>query len=256
MAGESKYIICCDFDGVLHSYTSGWQGHSSIIKDGPVPGAMEWVTQIARDERFELAIYSSRSKEAGGRIAMSDWLHTHLTKFFENWGGLDHQNARVWAEKVVARLTFPTQKPAASMTIDDRAFHFQGRFPTPEWLLGFKPWTKLKDQPPWLIPRPPAARLQQIREDFLADFADRTTTDHLDSTDAAVGDLLAELEYLRGSMRRRMLTYTGQVINIHCFVCPETGEEFGVWEQELFARGFSFKYVELPIAGTDEPNSE
>jgi hypothetical protein len=33
------------------------------------------------------------------------------------------------------------------MTIDDRAFHFQGVFPTAEWLLAFKPWNKKVDGP-------------------------------------------------------------------------------------------------------------
>jgi hypothetical protein len=32
-----KPILCLDFDGVLHSYTSGWKG-AAVIPDPPVPG--------------------------------------------------------------------------------------------------------------------------------------------------------------------------------------------------------------------------
>lgn len=143
---SSKYIICCDFDGVLHSYISGWKG-PTVIPDPPVPGALDWIITITENDRFELAVYSSRSKEQGGVQAMFGWLHTHLVDHFERTHSVDRMNARVMSEKVLERLTFPTQKPAASMTIDDRAFHFQGRFPEPEALLGFQPWTKKKQDP-------------------------------------------------------------------------------------------------------------
>lgn len=148
---SSKYIICCDFDGVLHSYTSGWKG-PTVIPDPPVPGALDWIITITENDRFELAVYSSRSKEQGGVQAMFGWLHTHLVDHFERTHSVDRMNARVMSEKVLERLTFPTQKPAASMTIDDRAFHFQGTFPTIEWLLGFQPWTKVgpNNWRPWI----------------------------------------------------------------------------------------------------------
>ena len=39
-------------------------------------------------------------------------------------------------------LEFPTQKPAAFITIDDRAMCFRGVFPTPDEIRMFKPWNK------------------------------------------------------------------------------------------------------------------
>ena len=40
-------------------------------------------------------------------------------------------------------LKFPTKKPAAFLTIDDRAICFNGKFPTSTEMMAFKPWNKL-----------------------------------------------------------------------------------------------------------------
>lgn len=117
-------IICCDFDGVIHGYQSGWQG-ANVIPDPPVPGAFEWIESMVQDSRFRLDIYSSRSKQPGAIEAMITWFKNH---------GMS------W--ETIGLLHFPTQKPAAVMTIDDRAFCFAGTFPTKEWLIDFKPWNK------------------------------------------------------------------------------------------------------------------
>lgn len=119
-----KKLICVDFDGVLHSYTSGWQG-PHMASDPPVPGAMEWLEDMATDDRFEINIYSSRSKEIGGVDTIKRWLLRH---------GL--------SETAFLRIKFPTQKPAAHLMIDDRAFLFEGSFPSTELILDFKPWNK------------------------------------------------------------------------------------------------------------------
>ena len=37
---SGKSVICVDVDGVIHSYTSGWQG-ATVLADPPVPGAIE-----------------------------------------------------------------------------------------------------------------------------------------------------------------------------------------------------------------------
>jgi hypothetical protein len=126
-------IICIDFDGVLHSYTSGWKGPRKI-PDPPVPGAIEWLMRIAGtpdsvscfvSNEFQACIYSSRSKSWGGRRAMKKWLLKH---------GLDAR----WLEII----KFPVKKPAAYLTIDDRAICFDGIFPSEESMRSFKPWNK------------------------------------------------------------------------------------------------------------------
>ena len=58
-------IICVDFDGVLHSYTSGWRGAGNI-PDPPVDGALEWLIDAVEGGKVQIAIYSSRSKDPEG----------------------------------------------------------------------------------------------------------------------------------------------------------------------------------------------
>lgn len=70
-----KPILCLDFDGVLHSYTSGWQG-ADVIPDPPVPGAIEFLAEASK--HFRIAIFSSRSHQEGGISAMQLWLAIHV----------------------------------------------------------------------------------------------------------------------------------------------------------------------------------
>ena len=120
-----RKILCVDFDGVLHSYTSGWQG-ADVCPDPPVPGAMEWLRCLFESDDFEPQIYSSRSREPAGIRAMQEWL-------------IRHGNFK---PEEVEQIKFPTQKPAAFLTIDDRAICFDGNFPTRETMAAFKPWNK------------------------------------------------------------------------------------------------------------------
>lgn len=129
---EYKPTICIDFDGVLHSYTSGWQG-VEIVADPPVPGAIEWLVAAVSSGRAQICIYSSRSKKPEGIVAMKEWLFIHVGKV---------SSVGLTRSEVMAQLEFPTQKPAAIMTIDDRAHRFEGRFMSLDWYLNFQPWNK------------------------------------------------------------------------------------------------------------------
>ncbi|MGB8520796.1 MAG: hypothetical protein WCD38_11605 [Candidatus Tumulicola sp.] len=123
-------ILVLDFDGVLHSYSSGWRGATSI-PDPPVPGAMEFLSLAV--ERFNVHVFSSRSNQEGGIHAMSVWIQRELRHHFEY-----HHIA----DSVFRNLSFPTEKPAAFVTIDDRAITFTGEWPSIDSLLAFKPWNK------------------------------------------------------------------------------------------------------------------
>ena len=130
-------ILCVDFDGVLHSYRSGWKGPRTI-SDPPVSGAIDWLRSILTDADcvcamapryadFDVQIYSSRSRYWGGRRAMRRWLGQEFEKAGHYW-------------QLVELIKFPSKKPPAFLTIDDRAICFDGQFPDPKVLLGFKPW--------------------------------------------------------------------------------------------------------------------
>ena len=70
-----KPILCLDFDGVVHSYESGWKG-AAVIPDPPVPGAIDFIRNAV--EEFRVAIFSSRSNQPGGLDAMKYWLRLHM----------------------------------------------------------------------------------------------------------------------------------------------------------------------------------
>lgn len=124
-----KPIICLDFDGVVHSYTSGWQGARSI-PDPPVEGALEFMASALRDG-YDVVIHSSRARYWGGIRAMRQWLR--------NVSGM------MWYDTMDAGLEdvrFTRWKPAALVTIDDRAIRFDGKFPTPRDAANLLPWNK------------------------------------------------------------------------------------------------------------------
>ena len=123
---EKKPILCLDFDGVLHSYTSGWKG-ADEIPDRAVPGAMKFIVDAM--EHFEVHIFSSRSNQDGGIEAMREWVSKQL-----KYHSFDPE--------LVKYINFPTEKPPAQVTIDDRAYLFEGIWPDLEHLKNFKPWNK------------------------------------------------------------------------------------------------------------------
>jgi hypothetical protein len=129
----SKPILCLDFDGVIHSYSSGWKG-AAAIPDPPVDGAMKFIWDAL--DHFRVAIFSSRSHQTGGIKAMQYWLHRH---FREYWGAHATQ-----AEDKLAEIEWPVEKPAAMVTIDDRALTFDGTWPDVTALKAFQPWNKRK----------------------------------------------------------------------------------------------------------------
>jgi hypothetical protein len=83
-------------------------------------------------EHFTIAISSSRSGAPGGIAAMRDWLTHH---FRAHWAA-----DRTTADDILAEIQWPTSKPPALVTIDDRAICFVGNWPNAQALLGFKTW--------------------------------------------------------------------------------------------------------------------
>lgn len=150
----ARATLSVDFDGVIHSYESGWKGPRNI-PDGPVPGAMDFLLKAT--EQFDVCIFSSRSKAFFGRWAMKRWLEHHLTGFIETasdsrldiytaliealveTGGSPEAQARYIVNEVIK---WPLFKPAALVTLDDRAVQFNGVFTSVDELRAFRPWNR------------------------------------------------------------------------------------------------------------------
>ena len=65
MKHKRKNTIAIDFDGVIHSFKSGWQGHRKI-SDPPVDGAIEWLKMLIHSDEVVPSIYSARSRKLFG----------------------------------------------------------------------------------------------------------------------------------------------------------------------------------------------
>lgn len=111
--------VAVDFDGVLHSYTSGWKG-AEIVPDAPVPGGQEFVRDLMY-AGYTPVVHSSRASSHAGRDAIVSWLQYHG-----------------FPEMHVTQF-----KPAALVYLDDRAMRFNGRWPSiPEIEVASIPWGK------------------------------------------------------------------------------------------------------------------
>lgn len=148
-----KPTLCLDFDGVIHSYTSGWKGVGQI-PDPPTAGFFDWVKEA--DKYFLLQVYSSRSKEPIGNEAIRRWL---IDRWIEASGGTvmsDFGKAGISMHFCSSPIGEPAvhafnllishEKPAAFLTIDDRAWCFDGTWPNPEMLLLYKTWQQMTDE--------------------------------------------------------------------------------------------------------------
>lgn len=114
-----KQTVVFDFDGVIHSYTSGWKGVETT-PDPPVPGIKEAIDDI-RAAGYEVVVVSTRCSTQEGAEAVLKYLSRY----------------DICVDDV------RTEKPPAIVYIDDRAICFDGN---PATLLNkiqaFKPWNK------------------------------------------------------------------------------------------------------------------
>ena len=115
----SKKTVVFDFDGVIHSYTSGWKGEN-VIPDPVVPGIKEVIDEL-KSTGYEVVVVSARANSISGNIAIQEYLQKHQIK--------------------VDLVTH--QKPPAIVYIDDRAICFDGNAKTLiDKINNFKPWNK------------------------------------------------------------------------------------------------------------------
>jgi len=115
----NKPTVIFDFDGVIHSYTSGWQG-ATEIPDPPVEGIKEEIQRI-RQAGYNVVVVSTRCYQAGGIDAILGYLVRN----------------KILVDEVTA------EKPPAIVQIDDRALCFDGNAEgLLEQIEHFTPWYK------------------------------------------------------------------------------------------------------------------
>jgi len=119
---RGDFIVCLDFDGVIHWNISKWRGRS-VIPDGVIPGTKDAIHQLRQKAR--VVVFSGRCASPEGRKAIQSWL--------------DHHGIEV--DEVCEH------KPLADMYIDDRAIPFTGNWDEAiESIMGFTHWQRrIKD---------------------------------------------------------------------------------------------------------------
>lgn len=114
-----KRTVVFDFDGVIHSYVSGWKGED-IILDPPVDGIKEAIEDI-RNSGYEVIVVSTRCASCKGKTAILNWL--------QKYG--------------IAVDGVCKEKPPAICYIDDRAICFDGKTENLLYKIkNFVPWNR------------------------------------------------------------------------------------------------------------------
>lgn len=149
---SKKLKIAVDFDGVLNSYKSGWQGLDKI-EDPPVPGAINWLCE-AIDAGHTIIIFSMRcaSEEYMEPFFDEEWSSYCMDRQYEQDPDTSHlpydfsqrylgvTTIEQWLLKWgldqdrLDKIQFAYAKPHCNILIDDRGYRFEGSFPSMEEL--------------------------------------------------------------------------------------------------------------------------
>ncbi len=99
---DYKPTVVFDFDGVIHSYRSGWKG-PGVTPDPVVPGIAEVIEEL-REGGYLVVVVSTRCADPEGRAAVESYLTVN----------------GIIVDGVMA------EKPPALCYVDDRAILFTG----------------------------------------------------------------------------------------------------------------------------------
>lgn len=139
---NNKQTVVLDFDGVVHSYISGWKGLTEII-DPPVQGIEDCIKSLR--EKYRVVIVSSRSANLTGRRAIEEWLDKH-----------DIEVDDICCEK-----------PPAIAYVDDRAICFDGDARNLKAQIdNFEPWMKKRKS----IPGDTVVKIGDMYRHFKGDY--------------------------------------------------------------------------------------
>jgi hypothetical protein len=115
---KTKKLLLFDFDGVIHSYKSGWCGIDNI-PDPPVNGIREMLKELRKN--YTIKIFSTRCLSPKGIKAMKDY----LKKYDIEVDG------------------FTKTKEKSFLTVDDRSINFNGDCEDVlEKITNFKVWNR------------------------------------------------------------------------------------------------------------------
>jgi hypothetical protein len=128
--------ICLDFDGTFckpdypddFDFDSldepGWRKFNVIGTPEAFPGVIERLREYLSDERLQVYIFSGRNSTPFGIGGIKLWLAQYLS------------------DPEITRIQFPIRKPhGVKIIIDDKNWPpWDGRLPTVEEILSFKPW--------------------------------------------------------------------------------------------------------------------
>lgn len=98
---KSKKTVCLDFDGVIHSYRSGWKG-VTVIPDPPIHRVDRAIARLRKN--YRVVVYSARCQGEDGVQAIREWLVKH---------NIEVDDVCLF-------------KPPAHVYVDDRAVPFTG----------------------------------------------------------------------------------------------------------------------------------
>jgi hypothetical protein len=105
------FVVCVDFDGVLHRYNKGW--HDGSIYDGPMPGASEALKHLMMDLGCQIIIHTTRATD---RVVFGQFQPNQLNEL-KRWLAMNEIPYDViWTGK---------GKPLAHLYLDDRAVRFE-----------------------------------------------------------------------------------------------------------------------------------
>lgn len=111
--------VALDFDGVIHTYSQGWQ--RGRIYDPPMPGAIEAIREILDVEA--VVVFTARTDLE----AVCAWLRIYDIECVsqDEWDSerpaAEHGSA-FWND--MGRILVTNRKPAARVYLDDRAVKF------------------------------------------------------------------------------------------------------------------------------------
>ncbi len=112
----SNKTIVFDFDGVIHSYTSGWHG-VDVIPDEPCEEVVAAIRKL-RKAGYEVVVVSTRCADPRGMKAVQEYLKRHGIK----------------VDNVCAT------KPPALVYVDDRAVCYRPGIDLVKRIVEFRPW--------------------------------------------------------------------------------------------------------------------